>query len=131
MYQSLKKKSLVIAGTIFVGIGFVGIFVPILPTTPFLLLAAFCYIRSSDRFYNWLITNRLLGTYIRSYLERKGMPRKVKVATIALLWIGILCSIVFATDNLITRIILLVIAIGVTLHISLLKPTSRVDLHGK
>jgi len=108
---------LVIAGTFFVVLGIVGIFVPVLPTTPFLLLAAVCYARSSQRFYGWLLNNKWFGNYIRNYLQRKGIPLKVKVLTIALLWITIGTSVAFAVDVFVLRLILVLIAIGVSIHI--------------
>jgi len=108
---------LIIAGTFFVGLGIIGIFVPVLPTTPFLLLAAACYARSSQRFYGWLLNNKWFGNYIRNYLERKGVPLKVKVVTIALLWIAIGCSAAFAVQIPVIRLILVLIAIGVTIHV--------------
>jgi len=108
---------LIIAGTIFVGLGIVVIFVPILPTTPFLLLAAACYARSSQRFYGWLLNNKWFGNYIRNYLERKGVPLKVKVLTMALLWITIGSSAAFAVHSSVVRLILILVAIGVSLHI--------------
>ena len=126
MPAKLKRRLLIVAGTICTAIGIVGIFVPILPTTPFLLLAAACYIRSSPRLYHWLTSNRFFGTYVKNYLEGKGMPLKVKAFTIALLWITISCSIVFAVDNLVVRIILIIIAAGVTTHIALIK-TAKTD----
>jgi len=108
---------LIIAGTFFVGLGIVGIFVPVLPTTPFLLLAAACYARSSQRFYSWLLNNKWFGNYIRNYLERKGVPLKVKVLTVTLLWITIGFSVAFAVQSLVARLILVLIAIGVSIHI--------------
>jgi hypothetical protein len=117
MSYKLRKQLLIVAGTISTAIGILGIFVPILPTTPFLLLAAACYIRSSDRFYRWLINNRLFGTYIRSYLEGRGMPLRTKIFTIFLLWIAIGISVCIDTQNLVVRIVLVLVAIGVTLHI--------------
>jgi uncharacterized membrane protein YbaN (DUF454 family) len=98
-------------------VGIVGIFLPLLPTTPFLLLAAACYVRSSKRFYHSLISNRLFGDYIRNYIERRGVPLRLKVSSLALLWVTIACSAAFATDTLWVRIVLVVIAIGVTAHI--------------
>jgi len=85
MPEKLKRKLLIIAGTISTAIGIIGIFVPILPTTPFLLLAAACYLRSSPRFYHWLVNNRFFGIYIRNYLQGRGMPLKIKIFTILLL----------------------------------------------
>ena len=108
---------LIVAGTFFMGLGIVGIFVPLLPTTPFLLLAAACYARSSQRCYGWLLNNKWFGNYIRSYLERKAVPLKVKVLTITLLWITIGSSIAFAVQSFVIRLILVLIAIGVSVHI--------------
>ena len=108
---------LIFAGTIFLGLGIIGIFLPILPTTPFLLLAAACYARSSKRFYDWLMNNKWFGTYIKNYREGRGVPLKVKVFTISLLWITILASVFFVISNFWIEIILIIIAIGVTIHI--------------
>jgi uncharacterized membrane protein YbaN (DUF454 family) len=125
MPEKLKRRLLIVAGTMATAIGIIGIFVPILPTTPFLLLAAACYLRSSQKFYYWLLNNRFIGAYVRNYLQGRGMPRKIKVFTILLLWATITCSIVFAVQSLIIRIILLVIAAGVSVHIALIKTTPR------
>ena len=124
--MSINKKYLLItAGTIFVILGVIGIFLPVLPTTPFLLLAAACYFRSSDRFYRWLLNNRILGTYIRNYLEGRGMPMKSKVITLMFLWLTIGLTIIFGIQNTIVRIILVIIALGVTIHISRLKTRNQ------
>jgi len=114
---NLSRGVLIVAGTSFVGLGILGIFLPLLPTTPFLLLAAACYARSSERFYNWLLNNRWFGRYIRNYLEGKGIPLRVKVLSLCLLWITIGYSVVFVVHTLVVRIILIVIAVGVTIHI--------------
>lgn len=113
----LIRGILIIGGSLFVGLGVLGVFLPLLPTTPFLLLAAACYARSSKRFYDWLIDNRWFGNYIRNYREKKGIPSRVKLSSISLLWITIIVSAVFATDHLCVRIGLIVLAIGVTIHI--------------
>ena len=105
-----------------IGISIIGIFLPILPTTPFLLLAAALYAKSSKRFYGWLINNRILGRYIKNYREGKGIPLKVKIIAISILWITIGYSAIFAIDILWVRILLVIIAIGVTVHIALKKP---------
>jgi uncharacterized membrane protein YbaN (DUF454 family) len=116
---------LIIAGTFFVGLGIVGAFVPVLPTTPFLLLAAACYARSSQRFYRWLLDNKWFGNYIRSYLKGKGVPLKVKVLTIALLWITIGASAALAVQSFVVRLILVFIAIGVSIHILCIRTSKR------
>jgi len=116
----LNKYLLIAAGTISTAIGILGIFVPILPTTPFLLLAAVCYLRSSERFYRWLLNNRVFSFYISNYIEGKGMPLKTKLFTIFLLWVTIGTTI-WITHNTVIRIVLALVAAGVTLHIILIK----------
>ena len=117
----MKRRLLFIAGTLALAIGILGIFIPILPTTPFLLLAAACYIRSSQRFYNWLLNNRLLGVYIKNYIVGKGMSRRAKVFTVTLLWITIELSMWFAAQSVVIRVILFLVAAGVTTHIIRIK----------
>jgi len=115
------KVIYLISGILSLILGTIGIVIPILPTTPFLLLSAACFLRSSERFYNWLINNKILGSYIRNYREGKGMPIKVKLFTISILWITILISI-FLINTVWVRIILIIIAIAVTIHIVLISP---------
>ena len=127
MSYKLRRQLLIVAGTISTAIGIIGIFVPLLPTTPFLLLAAACYMRSSERFYHWLINNRLFGAYIRNYLEGRGMPLKIKIFTIILLWITIGISACIVTQNMVVRIVLVLIAIGVTFHIIHIRTRKKVS----
>jgi uncharacterized membrane protein YbaN (DUF454 family) len=117
----MNRKILIIIGTISTGLGIIGILVPVLPTTPFLLLAAACYARSSERFHSWLLNNRYLGRYIRDYVQGKGTPPRIKAITIALLWITIGLSVAFVVPNLIVRLILIAIGLGVSTHIILLR----------
>jgi len=102
-------------------LGIIGIIVPVLPTTPFVLLSAALFARSSDKFYCFLIGNRFFGRIIRDYRDGKGVPLKVKSWAIVILWLTISVSIVFAVDILWVRILLAVIAIAVTIHISTIK----------
>jgi uncharacterized membrane protein YbaN (DUF454 family) len=113
---------LVAAGFLFVGLGVVGAFLPLLPTTPFLLLAAACFARSSERFYNWLVNNKWFGTYVRDYREGRGIPVRIKIITVGALWVVICLSAVFAVSNLFVRIILFIIAAAVTAHILSIRP---------
>ena len=119
--ERLVRGTLFIAGSFFLGLGIIGIVIPLLPTTPFLLLAAACYARSSKRFYNWLLNNKLFGSYIRNYREGKGVPLKVKLLSIFFLWLTIGISMYVFVNLLLVRIILIVIAIGVTIHILTIK----------
>ena len=116
------KFLLISAGTISIFLGFIGIFIPILPTTPFLLLAAALYSKSSDKFYNWLINNRLFGSFIRNYREGKGITLQAKFISLTSLWLVLGSTIIYAIENIYLKILLLLIAIGVTIHL-LLIPT--------
>ena len=84
----------IILGSAFVAIGTVGIFVPGLPTTVFMILAAACYVRSSDKLYNWLIKNKTFGKYIKDYREGKGMPMKAKIFAQSMMTFFILLAVI-------------------------------------
>jgi uncharacterized membrane protein YbaN (DUF454 family) len=108
-------------GTIFLCLGIIGIIIPLLPTTPFLLLSAACYARSSTKFYHWLLHNKWFGNYIKYYYEGRGIPIEIKFFTIVLLWWTILISIFFFIDLFLVKIIMLLIAILISIHILLIK----------
>ena len=91
--NSAKKALLVAAGSICIVLAVLGVFLPLLPTTPFLLLASACYVRSSERLHGWLMGNRLLGGYIRNFKERRGVPVRAKFVTVVLLWLPLLYSV--------------------------------------
>ena len=114
--NKFSRIVLIIIGTFFVAMGVLGIFLPLLPTTPFLLLAAALYAKSSERFYYWLLHNRWVGGYIKNYREGKGISRKIKIWTIFLLWITIIISM-FAVQILLVRIFLFLVAVTVSIHI--------------
>ncbi|MFW6041177.1 MAG: YbaN family protein [Thermoplasmatota archaeon] len=113
----LVRGILFIAGTFFLVIGMTGIVVRLLPTTPFLLLSAVCYSKSSKRCHRWLMNNRLFGDYITNYIEGRGISLKVKIIVLFSLWASILFSAFFVVDMLIIRILLFIIAVGVSVHI--------------
>ena len=115
------KPILLVCGFIFTGLGLIGIVLPVLPTTPFLLLAAACFARSSEKWHNWLMTNKLFGDYLRNYQEGKGIPLKIKIMAISFLWVTILISIYFFIENWIIQIILIIIASAVTVHLITIK----------
>jgi len=115
----------IVAGTVSLGLGILGTFLPLLPTTPFLLLAAACYLKSSPRCYNALLRSKWLGSYIRAYREGKGLPLRAKVLSIAILWATIGYSALFVVSNLVARAILVLIAAGVTAHLLSLGTAGR------
>ena len=100
-------------GTVFVLIGILGVFLPLLPATPFLLLASACYVRGSQRLYGWLMNNKYLGPYIRNFREHRAMPVRAKIISIAILWISLVISI-YRVDIFIIQSVLIVVGIGVT-----------------
>ncbi|MCD4732911.1 YbaN family protein [bacterium] len=120
----LVKWLLVIAGSLSLGLGILGIILPVLPTTPFLLLSAACYVRGSARLYRWLLSTKHLGNYIRAWREKKGIALGLKISIISLMLITIAITVIFFINALWLRILLGVIALLVTYHILRL-PTYR------
>ena len=117
MPKSATKIVFVACGSLSVGLGVLGIFLPLLPTTPFLLLAAFLYAKSSDRLYAWLLNHKVLGRYIRDFREEKAIPLRVKIVSVSLLWITISYSALCVVNPLWLKLLLFAIAVGVSIHI--------------
>ena len=113
----LRKGFFASCGVLSVVLATIGIVVPLLPTTPFLLLATACFLRSSDRLYQWLITHRWFGTYIRNYREYRALTLRTKIVTVAVLWITLGFTIGLLLDNLVVRVLLVLIGAGVTVHV--------------
>jgi hypothetical protein len=106
------------AGTISFGLGMVGLLLPVIPTSPFLLLAAVCYARGSERFYYWLVTNRHFGEYVRALRKGEGIPLRVKVYAIVLLWATLGSTIVFIVPFWTLKLVLALVGLGVTVYIA-------------
>ena len=121
----MRRWLLMTIGIISVSLGTAGIFLPLLPTTPFLLLAAACFIRSSDRLYQWLIHNRWFGSYIRNYQEHRALPLRAKVIALVLLWTTMTYSVLVIITNLALQVSLSLIAVGVTVYLLRLKTITR------
>ena len=111
------RWSLITVGLGCTGLAILGIFLPLLPTVPLLLLAAACFARSSERFHGWLLQHPRLGPMIRGYLEGQGIPLKSKIYAIALLWLTIPISALFLTSLLWVQITLFAIGCGVTVYL--------------
>ena len=119
--QKLKKAILVTLGTFFLLLGIIGIILPVLPTTPFLILAAACFLHGSDRMYQWMMNNRYFGDLIRNYMERRGIKPKQKAVAIFSLWFLISITLVFFVQQFFLRLILIIVAAAVTAHLLSLK----------
>ena len=117
------RVALVVAGTGFVGLGVLGAFLPVLPTTPFMLLAAACYARASTRFYNGLLNNRLFGPTVREWRRHRSIPYRTKWTAIALMAITLTASIVFAVED--GRMQLALAAFGALLAVWMARIPSR------
>lgn len=115
--KKITRFLLVGVGILALILGVIGIVVPLLPTTPFLLISAACFVRSSDRLYQWLIHHPWFGRTIRNYREHHSISLSAKVVALALLWLTILAGILFFSRNIYIRLILAVIAVGVSIHI--------------
>jgi uncharacterized membrane protein YbaN (DUF454 family) len=118
------RRLLIVLGSLFVCLGIIGIILPLVPTTPFLLLAAACYARSSEKYYNWLLNHRWFGEYLRNYQAGKGIPVRVKLTMLVFLWTSIGLSAAFIIDIPWVRIMLIAIATAVSVHMYYL-PTFR------
>jgi uncharacterized protein len=110
-----------ISGVLLVAIGVIGIFLPILPTTIFLILASACFIKSSPQANEWLRNHKILGMYIKNYQDKSGLTIKSKIFNITLLWLMISASAIFFTDLWYIKFLLFAIAIGVTIHLVMVK----------
>ncbi len=107
----------IVLGSVSLVLGVIGAFVPLLPTTPFLLLTAFLYMKGSQRCYVWLMRQPVLGKYIRDYRENKIIPLRAKIISLTLMWGSMAYCAVYVIHQWPVRILLAMIAIGVTMHI--------------
>lgn len=112
-------KTLFIAlGCAAFALGVAGIFLPLVPTTPFLLLAAGLWVRSSPRLYGWLLAHPLWGRYLKNFRENRAIPLRAKVGLLALMWASMLFCIFGLLDEVLwAQALLLAVAVGVTWHI--------------
>ena len=119
------KAFWIIAGTIFVVLGAFGVILPGLPTTPFLILAAACYIRSSQRLYDWLIANKTFGPYLKDYREGKGIPKRAKKIALIMMTIFVGYAVIFALDDLTIRIAVLALGMFGFYYVAYKVPSAK------
>lgn len=120
----LRRKLYLFAGLLSLALGVLGVFIPVLPTTPFLLLAAAMFMRSSEKLYLWLTNHRVFGPFIRNYRLYRAVPLRSKVVALLFLYLTIGYSLIFVVENWWLRALLLAIAAGVSWHILKLKTLS-------
>ncbi|MEH7885752.1 YbaN family protein [Bacillus sp. JJ1609] len=111
------KAFLITIGTLSIGLGVIGIVVPLLPTTPLILLGAVCYVKSSETLYQKLIKNKWLGAYIKDFREKKGISRKNKILSLILMWLSIGGTVLFMDVSFLLGSILIIIAVTVSAYI--------------
>ena len=113
----MKQAIYLIIGTVALALGAVGLFLPVLPTTPFVILAAACYLRSSKRMHAWILQSRLFGETIESFQAGRGLKRATKIRALVLMWATISISAFFFVDQLIFRGAMFLVAAGVTVYL--------------
>ena len=114
----MKKTIFTAFGLISLGLGVLGAFLPVLPTTPFLLLSAALFLRSDRRLYDWLMNHPKLGTYISNFMIHKAIPLRVKVTAITTLWLTLLYCAIFVAEHWLLRLFFIILATTITYHIS-------------
>ena len=121
----MRKFILIFWGTISLILGIIGIVVPGLPTTPFLLLTAALYLKGSERLYNRLINNRYLGGYIKNYYEQKGMTLIQKISSISVMWFMIFLSCYAFIELKSIQFVVVFLGITGTIVMGLVVPTAN------
>ena len=122
--MNIKKVALIVSGFIFLAIGAVGVVVPVLPTTPFVLIAAACFSSGNSRLSEWLKRNRVFGPYIENYRTKQGIELRLKIFSIIFLWLGLGISMFFVQSSW-AVIALAAVGIAVTVHLLLIKTKAR------
>lgn len=122
MRSAVLKHTLNIIGLAAVVLGIAGIFLPLLPTTPFLLLASACFARGSERLHRWLLSNKHFGAIIRDFEQGKGIPLEGKMMAVVLLWASLSYSIYLSRSIFLTAL-LIGIGVGVTTYLLVFVPT--------
>ena len=127
MLMTAKKYIFIALGSLSIALGVVGIFIPVLPTTPFLLLAVFFYLHSSKKLYRWLLQHRVFGTYIYNYITYKAVLKSTKIFAEIFLWSGLIISMILV-NNWHIRALLLFVGVAVSMHILTLKTIEKAEL---
>jgi hypothetical protein len=112
-------------GFLFVGLGIIGAILPVVPSIPFFIIASICFSKSSEKFHNLLLNNKLVGPHIKRYHENNGIELKTKILLIVFQWACILGTSILFIRNFLGRILMVAIAIGVTIYMLSLKTANK------
>ena len=113
----MLRPLLAFLGLISLGLAILGIFLPVLPTTPLLLLSAALFLRSNRRLYDWLLNHPRLGPYIRNFMEHKSIPLKIKVLSVSMVWVTLLYCAIAVAEHWAFRLFFVLLAAAITAHI--------------
>ncbi len=116
-FSKIKKGTYFVVGTLALILGAIGAFLPVLPTTPFVLLSAWCFIRSSDKFYNWLTSNKTFGKTIEDYHNGRGITKNTKIRAVLMMWTTITISVYFFITSMQLTAFMYITAVSVTFYI--------------
>lgn len=122
-----KRTIYLVIGFFFVGLAFIGVFVPVMPTTVFLILATWSFMRSSEKYYIWLTTNRYFGRMIRNYNTFRGIEHKTRIKSLIVLWITLIVSMLLVKIWWVI-LILIAVGIGVTWHLFALRTLTEEEI---
>ena len=123
----MKSRAWTALGVFFVGLGAMGIVLPLMPTTPFLMLAAGCFARGSPRAYRWLMENRFFGAHLKNYREGRGISRKGKIVSLAFLYLVLGTSAYLSHADLLVIVVLFIVAAAVTMHLLMIRTIRVLD----
>lgn len=112
-----KRIIYIVLGSLFLILGAIGVFVPVLPTTTFWLLTCWFYLRSSESLYNRAMSNRYFGSYIRNYMVDKAIPLRSKIISVSVMWLSAILTSLFLIEYVWVKILLILVSIAVTWHI--------------
>lgn len=118
--SKIRRYVYITLGSVFLLLGMIGVFIPILPTTPFLLLTSYFYLRSSYKLYCWLLGHKIFGSYLEDYMEHRAVKKKVKIFALVFLWSTMIISIILVPISAV-KIVLPFIGLAVSVHILSLK----------
>ena len=129
MILTRKDKNVfyIVIGTLSLVFGLIGVILPVLPTTPFILFSAWCYYRGSQRLHNWLINHPYLGPIIEEYGEGEGMTKESKMKAIGMTWLAVILTAVFFLDSFSMRVLIIIVAMIGTIILLRIKTRKKVD----